>query len=218
MIGVLLIACANVANLALVRGSGRARELAVRVSLGASRRRLIQQLVVEGAVLASAGAVLGVGLAVIIMQGLVAMAPPQTPFLEDIRLSERVLLATVLACALAAIVSGVIPAMSVSTWRVSGALRDGSSGTGTSFRTARLRSLLVVAEIAATVVLVTGSALLMRSFDRLSRVDPGVTLDRVVSGRIAIPGSRYATPARRLQFTEDLVARLEGAPRSSAPR
>ena len=212
VIGVLLIACANVANLALVRGAGRARELAVRVSLGASRHRLIQQLAVEGAVLASAGAVLGVGLAFIIMQGLVAMAPPQTPFLEDVRLSERVLLATVLACALAAIVSGLIPAMSVSTLHVSGALRDGSSGTGTSIRTTRLRSLLVVAEIAATVVLVTGSALLMRSFDRLSRVDPGVTLDRVISGRIAIPGSRYATPARRLQFTEDLVARLEGAP------
>ena len=212
VIGVLLIACANVANLALVRGSGRARELAVRVSLGASRRRLIQQLVVEGAVLASAGAVLGVGLALVIMQGLVTMAPPQTPFLEDIRLSERVLLATVLACAVAAIVSGIIPAMSVSTLRVSGALRDGSSGTGTSVQTARLRSLLVVAEIAATVVLVTGSALLMRSFDRISRVDPGVTLDRVVSGRISIPASRYATPARRLQFTEDLVARLEGAP------
>jgi putative ABC transport system permease protein len=212
VIGVLLIACANVANLALVRGSGRARELAVRVSLGASRWRLIQQLAVEGAVLASAGAVLGVGLAVIIMQGLVAMAPPQTPFLEDIRLSERVLVATVLACALAAIVSGLIPAMSVSTLRVSGALRDGASGSGTSVRTARLRSLLVVAEIAATVVLVTGSALLMRSFDRLSRVDAGVTLDRVVSGRIALFGSRYATPARRQQFTEDLVARLEAAP------
>ena len=117
-----------------------------------------------------------------------------------------------LACALAAIVSGVIPAMSVSTLRVSGALREGSSGTGTSVRTARLRSLLVVAEIAATVVLVTGSALLIRSFDRLSRVDAGVTLDRVVSGRVAIPAPRYETPARRLQFTEDLVARLEGAP------
>jgi putative ABC transport system permease protein len=212
VVGVLLIACANVANLALVRGSGRARELAVRVALGASRRRLIQQLVAEGAVLALAGALLGVGVAIVIMQGLVAMAPPQTPFVEDIRLGERVLLATVLACALAAIVSGVIPAMSVSALRVSGALRDGSAGTGTSVRTARLRSLLVVAEIAATVVLVTGSALLMRSFDRLSRVDPGVTLDRVVSGRIAIPGSRYQTPPRRLQFTEDLVARLEGSP------
>ena len=80
VIGVLLIACANVANLALVRGSGRARELAVRVSLGASRRRLIQQLAVEGAVLASAGAVLGVGLAIVIMQGLVAMAPPRRRF------------------------------------------------------------------------------------------------------------------------------------------
>jgi putative ABC transport system permease protein len=209
--GVLLIACANVANLALVRGSGRARELAIRLSLGASRRRLIQQLAVEGAVLAAIGAVLGVGLAIAIMQGLVAMAPPETPFLEDVRLSGRVLVAAVLASGLAAILCGVLPAVSVSL-HVSDSLRDGSSGAGTSVQTARLRNLLVVGEIAATVVLVAGSALLIRSFDRITRVDPGVTIDRVVSGRIAIPEARYSTPARRVQFAEDLVARLESAP------
>jgi predicted permease len=210
--GVLLIACANVANLALVRGSGRARELAVRVSLGASRRRLIQQLAIEGAVLASAGAVLGLALATVIMQGLVDMAPPQTPFLDDVRLSGRVLLATGLATGMAAILCGIVPALSVSTVRVSETMRDGSSGAGTSVRATRLRNVLVVAEIAVTVVLVSGSALLIRSFDRISRVDPGVTIDRVVSGRIVIPGSRYGTPAQRVQFAEAVVARLESAP------
>ncbi len=145
------------------------------------------------------------------IHGLVAMAPPETPFLEDVRLSGRVLLAAVLGSGVAAILCGIVPAVWVSA-HVSDSLRDGSSGAGTSVRTARLRNLLVVGEISVTVVLVSGSALLIRSFDRITRVDPGVTIDRVVSGRIAIPGARYGTPARRVQFAEDLVARLESAP------
>ncbi len=98
------------------------------------------------------------------------------------------------------------------------ALRDGSAGAGSSRRASRLRSGLVVAEIAAAVALVSGSALLIRSFARLTHVDPGVTLDRVASGRIAIPGSRYDTPARRLQFAETLVARLVRQPPTSNGR
>jgi putative ABC transport system permease protein len=207
--GVLLIACANVANLALVRGSGRARELAVRLSLGASRGRLLQQLLIEGVVLAAVGVSAGLGLAYVLMPGLVAMAPQGTPFLDDVRLNGRVLLAAVVAAGVAAIIAGLVPALSISALQLTGALRDGSAGGGTSRRTTRLRHVLVMAEIAATVVLVTGSALLIRSFDRLTRVNPGVTLDRVVSGRIAVPAARYPTPARRLQFAGDLVARLE---------
>ena len=209
--GVLLIACANVANLALVRGSGRARELAVRLSLGASRGRLLQQLLIEGVlVLAAVGVAAGVGLAYFLMPGLVAMAPQGTPFLDDVRLNGRVLLAAVVAGGVTAIIAGLVPALSSApALQLTGALRDGSAGGGTSRRTTRLRHLLVMAEIAATVVLVTGSALLIRSFDRLTRVNPGVTLDRVVSGRIAVPAARYPTPARRLQFADYLVARLE---------
>ena len=207
--GVLLIACANVANLALVRGSGRSRELAVRLSLGASRGRLLQQLLIEGVVLAAVGLAAGVGLAYFLMPGLVVMAPQGTPFLDDVRLNGRVLLAAVVAGGVAAMIAGLVPALSISALQLTGALRDGSAGGGTSRRTTRLRHLLVMAEIAATVVLVTGSALLIRSFDRLTRVNPGVTLDRVVSGRISVPAARYPTQARRLQFADDLVARLE---------
>jgi putative ABC transport system permease protein len=205
---VLLIACANVANLALVRGSGRARELAVRLSLGASRRRLIQQLLVESVVLAAMGSAVGLTLAIFLAQGLAAMAPPGTPFIEDIGLSGRVLAVTLAIGALAAILSGLVPAISTSGLRPSAALRDGSAGSGLSRHTTRLRNLLVVAEIAAAVTLVTGSALLIRSFDRLSRVNPGVTVDRVVTGRIAIPAARYREPARRIQFVEAVSARL----------
>ncbi len=210
---VLLIACANVANLALVRGSGRARELAIRLSLGASRARLVQQLLVESAVLTVLSTAVGVALAAAGMRALVAMAPPGTPFLDGVGLDGRVVVAAIVAGAISMAIAGVIPAVLVSSMRLTAALRDGSAGGGSSRRASRLRSGLVVAEVAAAVALVSGSALLIRSFARLTHVDPGVTLERVASGRIAIPGSRYNTPARRLQFAETLVARLSADPR-----
>ena len=210
--GVLLIACANVANLALVRGSSRARELAIRLSLGASRAQLVQQLLVESAVLIALSTAVGVALAVIGMRALVTMAPPGTPFLDDVGLDGRVLIAAIAAGAIAMVIAGVIPAVLASSMRTTAALRDGSAGAGSSRRASRLRSSLVVAEITAAVVLASGSALLIRSFARLTHVDPGVTLDRVASGRISIPGARYDTPARRLQFAETLVARLAASP------
>ena len=210
--GVLLIACANVANLALVRGSGRTRELAIRLSLGASRARLVQQLLVESMVLTVVSTAAGVALAVIGMRALVAVAPPGTPFLDDVGLDGRVLMAAIAAGAVAMLIAGVIPAVLASSMRPATALRDESAGAGSSRRASRLRSGLVVAEITAAVVLASGSALLIRSFARLTDVDPGVTLERVASGRISIPASRYDTPARRLQFVETVMARLGASP------
>ena len=199
--GVLLISCANVANLALVRGSSRGRELAIRLSLGASRARLVQQLLVESAVLTVLSTAVAVALAVVGMRALVAMAPPGTPFLDDVGLDGRVLIAAIAAGAVALVIAGVIPAVIASSMRTTAALRDGSAGAGSSRRASWLRNALVVAEITAAVVLASGSALLIRSFARLTHVDPGVTLDRVASGRITIPGSRYDTAARRLQWS-----------------
>jgi putative ABC transport system permease protein len=210
--GVLLIACANVANLALVRGTGRTRELAIRLSLGASRARLVQQLLVESGVLTILSTVAGVGLGVAGMRALVAMAPPGTPFLDDVGLDGRVLIAAMAAGAAAMVIAGVVPAILASSMRATAALRDGSAGAGSSRLASRLRSSLVVAEITAAVVLASGSALLIRSFARLTHVDPGVTLDRVASGRITIPASRYDSATRRLQFAETLVARLAASP------
>ena len=210
--GVLLIACANVANLALVRGSSRARELAIRLSLGASPARLIQQLVVESGVLTVLSTALGIALSIAGMRALVAMAPQGTPFLDDVGLDGRVLFAAIAAGAVAMVIAGVVPAVMAASARMTAALRDGSAGAGSSRRASRLRSGLVVAEITAAVVLASGSALLIRSFARLTHVDPGVTLDRVASGRISIPESRYDTEARRLQFVNTLVARLGASP------
>ncbi len=209
---VLLIACANVANLALVRGTGRARELAVRLSLGASRRRLLQQLLVEGVVLSAGGAAMGLGVALLIMKGLILIAPDGTPFLQDIGLDARVLLATVVIGLFATLISGLMPALSTSALRVAGALSEGGERAGSSRGVTRLRNVLVVVEIAAAVVLVTSAALLIRSFDRLSRVDPGVSVDRVLSARVSIPASRYPTDEGTAQFVADVVTRLEASP------
>jgi putative ABC transport system permease protein len=209
---VLLIACANVANLALVRGTGRSRELAVRLSLGASRRRLLQQLLVESAVLSAAGVAMGLGVALLVMKGLVLIAPDGTPFLNDIGLDARVLLATVVTGLVATLISGLMPALSTSALRLAGAFSEGAARSGSSRRVTRLRNVLVVVEIAAAVVLVTSAALLIRSFDRLSRVDPGVSLDRVLSARVSIPASRYPTGEDTARFVADVVTRLEASP------
>lgn len=209
---VLLIACANVANLSLVRGSGRARELALRVSLGASRRRLVQQLLLEGVLLAAAGAAVGAGLAVLILKGLAVIAPDGTPFLDQMHMNGRVLAANVFIGGVAALLSSLVPAWSNSAVRLGGALRDGTAGSGASRGAARLRHGLVIAEIAAAVVLLTGAALLIRSFTRLSHVDPGVDLQHVLSARISIPAARYPNDAARATFVHALVARLDADP------
>jgi putative ABC transport system permease protein len=209
---VLLIACANVANLALVRGSGRARELAVRLSLGASRSRLVQQLVVEGVVLAAAGAVLGCGLSAVLLRALALIAPDGTPFLADMHMNARVLGATVMIGALAAVLSSVMPAWSNSAVRLGGTLRDGTAGSGTARGSSRWRHGLVIAEIAAAVVLLTSAALLIQSFNRLSRVDPGVDLDHVLSAELSIPSTRYPTDAARATFVRTLVTALDADP------
>ena len=213
---VLLIACANVANLALVRASGRAREFALRLSLGASRARLIQQLVAESVLLTAAGALVGAALAVPAMRALVAMAPEGTPFLDAVHLNPRMLLATAAAGAIAVLISGLLPALSTSVVQLGDALRDGTGGSGVSRRSARLRGLLVIGEVGATVVLLTMAALLIRSFGRLVRVDPGVSIDRVISGRLSIPSARYQDDAARSRFVQAIADRLEALPEIEA--
>jgi predicted permease len=188
------------------------REFAVRLSLGASRTRLIQQLTVESVILAAAGAAAGLGLAPLVMRGLVAMAPEGTPFVDQIRLDWRVGAATLVASAAAALISGVLPAIATSTVRLAPALREGTAGAGTSRRANRLRATLVVAEIAIAVVLVTDAGLLIRSFARLSHVDSGVSLQDTLGGRLSIPTSRYRDSAARARFVQTLIERLDADP------
>ncbi len=212
VLSVLLIACANVANLLLVHASGRARELALRVSLGASRRRIVQQLVVESALLVAAGSVGGGALALGVMRGLVAMAPPRTPFIDAVGFDGRFLVGLVALAGLAAIVSGVVPALSISSVDPAAALREETAGGGSTRRTLALRNVLVMGEVAAAVVLVTLAALFLRSFGRLVGVDPGVDVDRIETASLTIPTSRYPDDAARSRFGEALVARLDADP------
>jgi predicted permease len=209
---VLLITCANLANLALVRGTGRARELGVRLTLGASRVQLIRQLSAEGLLLTAAGGTLGAVLAVWLIRGLAVMAPEGTPFIDQLGVDARVLAATVALSAVATILAGVVPALANSSVQLGSALRDGTPGAGSSRRMTLLRHALIVGEITAAVVLLTGAALLVRSFERVTRISPGVDVDRVLAGRLSLPGSRYGTGAEAADFYERLTARLAVAP------
>jgi putative ABC transport system permease protein len=209
---VLLIGCANLAHLGLVRGLRRARELSVRIALGASRWRLVRQLGVECAVLGVAGATAGALLAAWMIKGLAAMAPEGTPFIDRLGLDLRVLGMMMAVTILAVIVAGVVPAILTSRVQVAPTLKDGTAASGASPRMRLLRHALVVGEIACAVILVVCAALLLRSFARLQRVDPGVDVDRVLAARLSLPGTRYGTTDKTAAFFDRLTARLAAAP------
>jgi predicted permease len=209
---VLLIACANLAHLGLVRGLGRARELSVRIALGASRWRLIRELGVECLLLAIGGAAAGSVLAVWMIQGLAVMAPEGTPFIDDLRMNGRGLIATAGVTVLAVMLAGLLPAVASSRVQPGPTLKDGAPATGSSRRVRLLRHGLIVAEIAGAVLLLITAGLLVRSFWRLQHVDPGVDVDRVLAARLTLPGARYATPADSTAFFLRLIDRLGAAP------
>jgi putative ABC transport system permease protein len=209
---VLLIGCANLASLALVRGAGRVREIGVRLALGASRARLLRQLLSESLLLAAAGGVLGVALAGAMVQGLRTAVPPEAPFLDQVAIDTRVLIATAVMSFVTGLFFGVLPAMTASGVHVADSLKEGSRGSGHSRRASRVRAVLVVGEIAAAVVLLVAAGLLVRSLANLSATDPEVDLDRVLAGRFSLPGARYPESAQRGEFVRQLTSRLASEP------
>jgi putative ABC transport system permease protein len=209
---VLAIGCANIAHLGLVRGLGRAREFGVRLALGASRWRLVRQLIVECALLGTAGALAGVGLAAWMIKALVAMAPDGTPFVDRIGLDAHVLAATLVFTLVSVAVAGVLPAVASSRVQPAPALKDGAPAAGSSRSSGRLRDLLIAAEIAAAVVLVTAASLLLHSFWRIQHVEPGVDVDRVLMASVTLPGSRYQTAERSAAFFAALTDKLDASP------
>jgi putative ABC transport system permease protein len=209
---VLLIGCANLASLALVRGASRAREVGLRLALGASRGRLIRQLLAESLLLAGAGGAIGVGFATIMVSGLRTAVPPDAPFLDQVAVDGRVVVAAALMSILTAAFFGVLPAITTSGIRVADSLKEGSRGAGHGRRASRMRAVLVVGEIAAAVVLLVAAGLLVRSLTHLTAMEPGVDLDRVLAGRITIPGSRYRQDANYTQFVRQLTSRLAAEP------
>lgn len=202
----LLIACANVATLSLVRGSVRARELAVRAALGASRWRIARELLAEGMLLAVAGAIMGVLVAYWAVSALRAAAPAQLPRLDEIALGARVLLFTVTITLLTPVLFALLPALHAASPNLAGILAQRTRGGGRGRREVRLRSALLVAQVALSLVLLVGAGLLIRSFAALRAVNPGFDPTRLVELRIAPPG-RYDSAERLL----DLYSRVRDA-------
>jgi len=201
----LLVAGANVAGLVLVRGAGRARELAVRAALGASRTRLVRQLLTESALLAAIGGVAGVVLARTALATFWVYAPRDLPRLDEVRLDWPVLAASVLATLATAALVGLVPALRQAHVR-SDALKDG--GRGSTAAGQRTRRLFVTSQVALSAVLVVAASLLIRSFDRLVRVDPGFDAGKVLTFEVSLPGLGYETDAKVTAFFEALVTRL----------
>ena len=207
---VLLIACANVANLLLARAAGRRREVALRLALGASRWRIARQMLTESVLLALAGGALGAGLSVWLTDLLVALAPADTPRLAEASADVRVLLFAAGASLLTGVVFGLAPALQASRADLGDALKEGSRGGGGG--RGRVRSALVVAEVALSLLLLAGAGLLVKSFARLQSVDPGFDPSGVLTMRVSLPSARYKEPARKAEFYAALTERLKSLP------
>jgi putative ABC transport system permease protein len=208
---VLLIACGNVANLLLARAAEREHELAARAALGASRARLVRQLLTEGLLLAAAGALLGLLIAQGLVELLVRLAPADLPRFDAVTLDGRVLLFTLGASLLTVVVFALAPALSTSRVELHQALKSGTRLAGGEHR-ARLRRLLVAGEIALSLVLLVGAGLMIRSFAALQAARPGFEADELVTFQLSLPPLRYPNPPDHARFFEDLLERMRSQP------
>jgi len=190
---VLLIACVNVANLLLARGAGREREVAIRNALGAEWRRLAGQFLVESSLLALAGGVAGVFLGYWGLQALIHFAPPNVPRVDQVRVDFAVLSFTAALSLLTAVISGLVPALKASRVAPVEAFREGGRGASGGIRSGRLRNVLVLAELALAIILLTGAGLLVRSFEEIQRVSPGFPTRNMITMLVGLPRSRYQT-------------------------
>lgn len=208
---VLLITCANVANLLLARGTGRAREMALRIAIGASRSRIVRQLVTESLVLSIAGAALGIVAAYGALSGALRLYPSNLPRAQEVGIDLRVLAFTIGIAVMTGILFGLAPAMHASRPHLSEAIREGGRTSTASPRLNRLRSGLVIAEAALGIVLVTAAALLVRSFERLSRSDLGFNPSHLVTAHFNLAETRYNSDQED-RFLRELFNRLRTLP------
>jgi len=213
---VLLIACANVANLLLVRATGRKREFAIRTALGASRMRIARQLLTESVMLAVTGGVLGLALGFVGVRALLAISPAGLPRIgEDgatIGIDWRVLGFTLAVSVLTGILFGLFPAFTASRSDLNSSLKESSNRSGTGFRQSKARSLLVISEVSLALVLLIGSALLIRTFVALHGVNPGFDSHNIVTMDMSLTGARYEKTSGVAQLSHDGRERLNAIP------
>ncbi|HEX2458348.1 MAG TPA: ABC transporter permease [Vicinamibacterales bacterium] len=208
---VILIACANVANLLLVRASVRGKEIAIRAALGAGKRRLVSQMISESLVLSIAGGALGLLLAYLVLQPIKTLSAGSIPRVDDVSVDPPVLLFALTISLVTGVLFGLAPAWHALRTGLVELLKEGgrsSSASGGRW----VRGGLLIVEVALSIVLLVGAALLLRSFSRLTHVDPGFRVDRVLAFRIALPEATYPQDHNRIAFFDRLLSDLEALP------
>ena len=209
----LLIACSNVANMLLARATAREKEMAIRSSLGASRARLVGQLLIESLLLAVGGAMAGCLLSYAGIKGLVTLIPDGLiPREAEVRLNLPVMLFSLAIAMFTSVLFGLAPALQTAGKNLVEPLKDSGKGVSGGFRHGRLRSALVVFEVALSLVLLCGAGLLMRSFVRLQRVDLGFNPDNILVARLPFPRGQYKTADDKQRFFRQLLSRLQSLP------
>jgi putative ABC transport system permease protein len=209
---VVLIACANLANLQLTAATRRQKEIVVRLSLGANRSRVVRQFLTESLLLAGLGGLTGLLLAYWGMMLVNALLPNTIPRIGQIGVDERVLGFTSVLTVTAGLLFGTLPALRASQTGLTEALKEGSRTLGGSLGSQRMRATLVVLQVALTVVLLTGAGLLLKSFVRLLQTPLGFRPEQLLTARIALPRSTYATPPQRLSFADRLLEEIRKQP------
>src|SRR4030095_14275006 len=210
---VLLIGCANLANLALARSISREREIAARAALGSSRWRLVRQVLIENVVISVCGGIVGVTVGYAMMKWIHWLIPPHTlPPAVDIRMDTSVLLFTLIVAVVTGLVFGMAPATQTTNLNLVSALKEGGHGTTTSSSMRRMRAALVVAEIALAFVLLVASGLLMRSFFNLLEIDPGFNATNVLTAGLPVNQERHPDPVELNAYLASIRAAVEAAP------
>jgi putative ABC transport system permease protein len=209
---VLLIACANVANLLLARASARRKEIAVRAGLGASRWRIARQLLTESVLLSLIGGLLGVFVAWWGTRALVTLSPPALMDLQRIGVNLPVLGFTLGLSLLTGIIFGLVPALEATRFDLQDALKEGGKNVGGSARTGYLRNAFVVTQVALALVLLVGAGLLVKSLQRLQSVDPGFNPDNLLTVRVSLPSGKYESDQKRIAFFQQAMTQIKSLP------
>lgn len=208
----LLVACVNVANLFIARALARSREMAIRSAVGGGRGHLVREILTESVVLSVVGALAGLGVGAALIRGLIAVAPPGVPRLDALGFGPTILVYGVALSLPAGLLFGLAPAVRAARIPVAEALGSGGRGRTEARRHARLRSALVIGEVAAALVLFIGAGVLVKSFHRIRSAELGIDAGGVTTFRVHLPDARYGEPADRIRFHEELQRRLEALP------